>query len=67
MILIYSLGGGSDQGKQSSQFLFVDVGDSSGSGNVHLPQRRSPDGREFRECDMEISSTTTKPDGEQVR
>lgn len=46
--------GGSDR----HNYLSVDVDLENGT-------RRSPDGREFRECDVEISATTQE-NGEQV-
>ncbi|CAG7725378.1 unnamed protein product [Allacma fusca] len=41
--------------------------ESSGRNLKTLPQRRSPDGREFRDCDMmEVTSSTTQCNGEQI-
>jgi hypothetical protein len=45
-----------------------DDGTESSDRNLKtLPQRRSPDGREFRDCDMmEVTSSTTQCNGEQI-
>jgi len=48
-----------------------DIERSSSSSNNRgnpkpLPQRRSPDGREFRDCDMEVSNSSTQYNGEHV-